>query len=531
MKKYIAVFLGGIVIVLIGLFAKDKFIRSGSAVSGTIHFDRLKPDPGDKGEIVILSRTYQSEEKYIETGVSAPLGNDVPWSWIKAENGKNYDVVAQLRIDGKVVKVSDNVVVTAPAKDQVLTVSVTWDDLPDYVVKDQKVTMSGEIKVDGYIPQGSILDVQVKTDTDKAYVSKWNLQSPKSMNEWTWDGAIPKTKYQMKAVLSQNGKTIGESLVRSEQGLKSSDINFDIISSSKITEPTKSPNATEAPTQKTLIKGNLTINGSLNSNTIAVISWSLPGQSKWTEMTKIPNPKNGLQSWEWTGAKPGTPYDVIAFLQVNEKNVANSQIKTITAPATEVNFIINTGVNVQTPTNRPSMLSCTNNSQGQWDANLTIPVNSSYGNYWLQAGSVQGGIDMYNGKSKPSANDNVVRFTVRVYESRSYFARYSYALCSDCSSDVNFSNFSDSLQFNCGNLPNPTSAPTVAPPTAKPNPTSAPTAVPSTTIPPNTAQCNENCGSNGYNCVLGLQCVSGENDGENVCRNPNCTDRTNCNCN
>ena len=525
--KKLSIFFLIIICVGLGYFIFGKAAVSASTVSGTVHFDRLKPDPADKGSLYIMQRLYQSEAPFQETGVVATLKDDSPWIWDKAEKGKTYEIKAQLRIDGKVIKDSDSIVASIPTEDQVATMTITWDDLPDYVVKEQTVIMGGTVQINGLIPEDSILNVQTKTEDDAEYITQWTSENVTETNTWTWKSAVPKTKYEMKAVLLYANENIGESSVLKESGIKTNEIEFLINSKAKQVspiQPTVTPlqnTPTPLPNTTSTIKGYFTLNGPLEANSSVLIMWSVPGKNNWQEIKRVKNLVNGSQIWEWNGAQSGVSYEVGISLQVNEKTTATSQNKIVTAPANDVNYILNTGVNVPVPSNRPILQSCTNNVNNQWDANITIPLDDRYGNYWMQIGSTMGGGELYSSKMRPPSNDNMIRVTVKVNNNQTYYARHAYSFCSNCSSDINFSNFSDSLIVLCGASPQPTATP--LPP--------APTQVPPTpTVPPNTSRCNETCGSNGYSCVLGLDCLSTDVPGQSACRNPNCTDRTNCNC-
>jgi len=511
-----------IVVVLLAYLVYGKFVNKNTVIAGVINFDRLEPDKGDEGELFILSRPFQSEADFTETGVVVPLKDKAPWTWSKAEEGKTYEIKARLQIDNEVIKDSKSVVVSAPAQNEELTMSITWEDLPENIVKQQKVNMGGTIKIYGYIPQNSYLQVQSKLTNSADFITCWSSEKASANNSWEWEEAVPRESYQMKAILIADNKVIGQSAIYNESGVKTDEIAF--LINSKALDPSKPENTT--------IKGNLTINGPEEEYTSALIMWSPPGENKWTEITRIKDPANGTQAWQWTGAKTGTAYEIGIDLQVNEKSVATTTNKIVTAPAHDVDFTLNTGVNVPVPNNKPNLDSCTNNINNQWDANLTVPVNNKYGNYWLQVGSGKGGSDIYNGKLKAPTNDDYVRITVKTNNNQAYYARYAYSFCANCSSDLNFSNFSDTLSFSCNQQPpQPTAKPqpTNTPqPTATPKPTKAPTATP--TLPPNTSRCNESCGGNGYSCVLGLECASTGVPGQSACRNPNCPDRENCNC-
>lgn len=503
-----AIILGVIGVIVFGLFSsKGKGVvpKSLASISGTIHFDRLAPDPGDKGELYIQSRAYGSSDPFVDTGVVASLKNDATWNWATAEKGKTYEVIAQLRIDGKPIKDSDSLIVTAPGSAQILTMTITWDDLPEYVVKDQQVSIGGTITLQGYIPEGTMIEIVSREQDTADYVVQWSTLKPLLSNEWVWTTATPKKAYEIKALLKQGGVVIGQSNITKIQGMKTSDVNFQIVSDAKPPVPTTSPQ-TPIPPQSASIRGSFSINGPLNANSSVLIMWSAPGQNKWNEIARVKNPRNESQSWEWSGAKAGGTYEISMVLQVNEQTNASTQNKVVTAPASDVNFVLNTGVQISAPTNKPALQSCTNNSNNQWDANITVPVNSTYGNYWVQIGSAPGRTENYNNKIRPTSNDDMVRLTIRVNNQQSYSVRYAYSLCTNCTSDASFSNFSDGQTFTCGG-PEPT-----------------------VTIPPMTSRCNESCGGNGYTCVLGLSCVSTDVPGESACRNPNCSDRTNCNC-
>jgi hypothetical protein len=514
-----------LLLVLVGFlifFAYGKLIAKTTVIAGTVNFNRLEPDKGDEGEIFILYRPFQSESDFIETGVVTQLKDEAPWSWNKAEEGKTYEIKARLQIGSEVIKDSSSLVVSAPAKNEELTLSVTWEDLPKKVVDTQKVDMGGTIKVYGYIPTDASLEVQTKTAKEPNFLNQWTSDDVKATNTWQWEKAVPNTKYQMRALLISENKVIGESATYNETGVKTDEVSF--LINSEATNPNSNKKAT--------ISGNLTINGPEEQYTSALIMWSPPGANKWTEIARLKDPKNGTQTWQWTEAKAGVDYEIGIDLQVNEKSVATTTNKIVTAPAHDVDFTLNTGVNVPTPNNKPSLDSCGNNENNQWDANLVIPVNKDYGNYWWQIGTDKGAGNVYNGKVKPPTNDDFVRLTIKAQTNQTLYARYAYSFCSNCSDDANFSNFSDSLSFSCSpQPPQPTAKPqptTKPQPTATLTPTKAPTATP--TLPPKTSRCNEACGSNGYSCVLGLQCVSTDVPGQSACRNPNCPDKENCSC-
>lgn len=501
-------------------FQQEK--NESASISGMIDFTRLKPDPGDEGEIIVMYKPYRSLDAFKESGVVTELSDGARWTWNGARAGEIYEVVAELRIRDDVVKISEPVVVTAPAESITLHLPVTWDDLPDFVVQDQTVSMSGSIQVNGYIPPGAVLNVEAKTPDMSYYEFVWTNESPRDTNPWEWQQAVPKKQYELRATLMRAGENIGTSSPIRIDGMKTDSVLFSLNSTAShdIPKPTAIVTTAPAPGKTATIRGTLTINGPELANTSALIMWSKPGENKWNEITRLKNPENGTKSWQWQGAQAGQQYEIGISLQVDEKTTATTPNQVVSAPASNINFVLNSGVSVPQPQNKPSLVSCANASNGQWDANLSIPVDTRYGNYWWQVGTSMGNGELVNAKVKPPSNDSQVRVTVRVNDRQTYYARHAYSFCTACSADINFSTFSNTLSFSCGQ---PAPTPTLTP-------TSIPTATPSPTVPPNTSRCNESCGSNGYTCVLGLSCVTGDVIGESACRNPNCTDRIDCIC-
>lgn len=557
------------------------FSRKANAatIAGIINYTALKPDPTDQGTVYVKYRPYGSTGAYTTVYASA-LADKSPWKWDGAASGKVYDMQAQLVVDGKVVAMSEPHIVTAPAIDESLNLHVTWKDLPQSVLQSQTTYVSGTANIEGVVPTGAMLEIQSENPQTKSFSTEVALANPQLSNSWKWDKVTPLQDYTLRAVLMLGSKVLGTSETLSVSG-GDNQISFTVISSASASggatpvQPTSSPNvptqtiatATPIPSNGS-ITGSVDINGPLNANTSLLMLWRTPGSSTYQQITRITYPSNNGQAWSWTGLQPGQQYEVTAVLQVNNNNTATTQSQIVTVPASNVNFVLNSGVFIPTPSSPVNVISCNGVGGNQYSATISFSQQQNAGNYWIQVGTNPAWSDIYN--NKITATNSNPQITFQVNSGQSYFAQYAYSLCQNCSSNVNFSNFSQSLPFSCGggstytgyacntnpyactlttqnNPPYPLNngglqqcqqqciPPT---PTMTPIPTNTPVPVPTNTpIPPSptptplTSSCNQSCGGNGYVCASGLSCTStGGGIGSDVCRNPSCPTEPNCQC-
>ncbi len=552
---------------------------NAATIAGIINYTALKPDPTDRGTVYVKYRPYGSKGAYTTVYASA-LADKSPWLWTNATSGQVYDMEAQLIVDGKVVATSEPHIVTAPAIDESLNLHVTWKDLPESVIQSQTTYVKGTANIEGVVPTGAILEIQSQNAQSNAFTTEVALVNPQLTNDWRWDKVTPLQDYTLRAVLMQGSKILGTSETLTVSG-GDSQIAFTVISSAQggVTpqQPTTSP---QSPTQAVAnatptsvpgngaITGSVDINGPLNANTSLLMLWRIPGTSTYQQITRITNPSNNGQAWSWNGLQPGKQYEVTAVLQVNNNNTASTQSQIVTVPASNVNFVLNSGVFIPTPSSPVNVVSCNGIGGNQYSATISFSQQQNAGNYWIQVGSNPSWSDIYN--NKITATSSNPQITFQVNGGQSYFAQYAYSLCQNCSSNVNFSNFSQSLPFSCGgggtytgyvcntnpyscslttqnNPPyplnngglqqcqqqcvQPSPTPTLTPiPTNTPIPTSTNTPVPPSPTPL-TSQCNQSCGGNGYICASGLSCTStGGGIGSDVCRNPSCPTDSTCQC-
>lgn len=554
-----------IITILTVFFIKTpkKAVISTAEISGNIAYTALKPDPQDRGQVEIKYRKYNSNDSFATFYTSAPYNKS--WDWKNAVSGQPYEIKADLVIDGKLVTSSEPLIVTAPADNQVLNLRVTWHNLPESVVREQTTSIKGEVSVNGYIPSDGNLLILAKSGSD-SFQTVATIPNPRPKNSWIWEKTVPLKDYSMKAVLMKGNTQIGGSQTITAAGGDNS-INFTINSSAlpDITPIVKPVTAVNTPTPQPT-QGNITglvnINGPEQENTSLLMLWRNPGDKDYQVITRINNPSHNGQTWNWNNQKIGKQYEITAVLQVNQQNSASAQSQVVTVPAQNINFTLNTGVVIPTPDGRVTVNACNNIGSNQYNAVISFPKQNNAGNYWIQVGRSNSASDIFNSKIQPNSNNPQI--TIQINGNQSYYAQYAYSLCSGCSEDSNFSNFSQSNAFSCGGgpaytgyrcnssnftcqlttdnnppypfnnsgleqcqrdcRPTPTSTPT-------PQPTSTPTPEPTSTPTPKISSCNQSCGGNGYTCDTGLVCFNpGGGIGSDVCRNPDCTSDTNCNC-
>lgn len=468
MQRGLAIGFGVGIIVLIILslwWLKVPPFASKTTVSGKIVFSALKPDPDDRGNVTIKYRKFEDRKgNFKDAKMTIPLANNQAFNWENAIKGETYELIGELVIDGKVVKQSEPLVVTAPAVDQILSLRVTWKDLPSNVVDEEDADMSGKVTLNGHIPDGSTLLIQAKLPNQR-YENILELD-PKVLNEWTWTHAQPLKDYIVRAQLVQNGEIIGTSYATEAiagENTLSLTINSDASHPSDQAQTATAPEVVPtksliiaSPTPKPVIlrgkiSGYIQVNGPKDKNSSLLVLYRSPGSGDYKVVTRINDAQSNNQ-YEWTAPIIGRDYEITTAYQVNENNVATSRSQVVTASARNVNFTINTGITVQNTTGTPEKEACNQINDNEYDVTIKWPRESEAGNYWLQIGENPGESNKSNDKVRASSND-YLRTKLRIQKNKNYYARYAYSYCVNCNSDQNFSNFSNPFRFWCGTDP------------------------------------------------------------------------------
>lgn len=450
-QKKVVIAISGLVVGILLVFFLGRAVTSKAAIAGTLQFSALRPDPEDEGTVTILYRPYNSTDSFQPTGLEVALLDGASWEWEGAKTGKTYELVPQLEIRGRVVGTAEPVVVTAPAHNVQLKLRVTWSDLPAEIVAQQTTNLGGSASVQGVIPPNATLQILARLATVSTYQTVQTLDAVGTTNTWLWTDARPLATYKVKAVLMDGTTQVGESdEVSAEAGEK--EVELSVVSGARLPEPT---NPSPTPTPSGTIFGKVYINGPKAANSSLVMLFKTPGADQFREIGRIQNPNHGGQEWRFN-ATAGTTYEIRAVLQVNGKDSATSRSQIVVAPAQGINFTINTGVTIPTPSAEPVLESCGRAPDNRWDATIRFPRVENAGNYWVQIGTSQGASNVIN-DVRPADNNIAQQLaTIRIDGGRHYYAQYAFSFCITCSGSENFSNFSRSLRFSCDTEPTPT---------------------------------------------------------------------------
>ncbi len=463
--------IGLVAALVIGMlvFVGIRVNAADATIAGTVNFTALRPDPGDEGTVTIMYREKNRRGDFKSTGQTTPLQDGATFTWDGASSGRTYEMKALLEVRGQATGTSEVIVVTAPARAVDLPIKVTWKDLPPDVVAGSSTKIGGTAHVQGFIPENSKIVIQAQGRDQSVFQDIETLEKASIENTWTWANAIPLQTYQVRALLvDKDGKQIGSSeTILVEAG--EVEVKLVLTSGANPPEEKPAPTPTPAPTnapqptaqptpppvQNTTISGRIFVNGPIAQGSTLLLLQRKPGEGDFQAITRLQNVRQGGMDWVWKGARSGQQYEIQVALQVNEQNTATARAQIITAPATNIDFTINTGVSIQTPTAEPQVENCRDRTDGRWDATIVFPTVADAQQYWLRVGANPGSSEMFNQRVSAGNNQDVQRVTVTVDSGRNYFAQYAFALCTDCANDQNFSNFSNPWRFHCGDAPKP----------------------------------------------------------------------------
>lgn len=472
--KLIAVGIGVLAGILVLSAVLDRTVAQPAWIAGTVVFTGIQPGPNVDGTITLLAREYGSNRNFESTGLEFPLVNNAMFEWQTAEQGQTYELQVSIAVGGQTVGTSESIIVTAPALTVSIPVFVQPSDVPASLIDQSSTSLGGTINIDGFIPRGSTLVVQARTERESVFREIDRITTPALTQTWSWNSAQPAQGYIVRAVLESAGTTVGSSeellTITGQQSLF-----LRVISGARpedqptptptpttppvVVGPTNTPAPTATPVPPTTISGRVFINGPMAANSSLLMLQRQPGQAEFTPFQRITSPRSDGQQYEFREAVVGRSYEMQAVLQVNEQNTASARAQIVVAPARNVDFTINTGVSLPAPTEKPRLETC-NPVGNQFDATILYPAVQGARQYWMQVGTNPGARDLFNEQRRVDANTSVQRVTLRVDGNRNYFSRYAYAVCDTCQGDANFSNFSQDLQFACGTAPTP--APTQA---------------------------------------------------------------------
>lgn len=449
-----------------------------TTISGVVEFTALKPDPGDEGEVTLYVRKVGSSA-WRDTGANLALNDVMPWTWSGALPAVHYEFVAVLTIDGEEIARTDEQFATAPAGNVEMALNVTWNDLPEDVVRPETTEVAGTAWISGYIPDNAVLQVyaiprgneyEIEAITPALLLQSEliaTVPAPGTETDWSWNEAIPGEVYAIVGILRQGNQIIGISLeqLTVDAGQRVSDfrINSVVPAPDSMGMETSSAETDDllalgdaggrvlgTTSGNSAISGVVYTQGPQQENTSLLMLWKQPSTANYQVINRYPYPPQTGQAWTWSGATAGQQYQINAALQVNNNNVSTAPAPiTVNAPATGVNFTLNTWYNLPATGNTPVFQTCFNNGGNSRIAQISIPTVQNAQQYWVQVGTSQNSSNSWNQQFSAGANNQAFQLKVPVTQGQQNFIQYSYATCDQCQGDDNFAPFSPTTTFTC----------------------------------------------------------------------------------
>lgn len=411
----------------------------GTPISGTVDFNGIKPgeEAEERAKLVLMQREAGQGE-FEATDADVPMEDGGEWIWTGAEEGVTYNLRLDLFVDDQYIKPSNTITTTAPATNQVLTMNVTAKDLPNYVVEELAVSISGLLDLDGLIPEGSTVTIQEKLVDEPAYEDAVTDIPAVDGGKWSWDEALNGQEYMITGFLfDSEGTVIGESKPISVVAPASNEV---IAINSGVTSEEG---------QKATISGNVYLQGPVIQDSTVLILARLPEEIDYDDVQRIP--AVNAEPFEWKGAVAGQSYYISAVLQVEGDNVSQGNEIFTKAPASGLRITIDTQASLdQPPVAR--LFECSGpDSAGGYNAKVLYDKIDGSAAYYMTVGSAAGNDDVFKEAVKANTLTGDPESVTYIEPGETQYAQYSYTFCTDCDvyDTMNWSPFSPTLGFTC----------------------------------------------------------------------------------
>lgn len=428
-----------------------------ASISGTFDINGVIP----QGAFITLSQKEIHSTKTPQVfAVNLPIVDQSPWSFSNAKSNTSYEIQAQVMVNGAIIATSSPIDVTAPAEDETLVLNI-----PSTQQQTTNTVISGNITVNGYIPNGSTITIQGRKLGTQTFttVAQGLPGQPKQFMDYT--KALSGVSYEVQGtLLDKTGTVIGTSNILT---VTAPAVNEELTINSSAPAPSVAPTQTPTPIAQTtatplpiptnppvtstMVSGNINFNGAAPGNSRIVVFEKLMNASNYQVAVDNISPISGV-TWQWNSAQNATWYTLIAVLKQRQSNgtdidIATSAPVTVAAPASSVVLTINSGYSLSAP-GGPITVNCqTYNggpNQNNWNVIITFQAVPGAGSYWYQVGSINGGSDIIN-----TANQiNTVNATFN--NNTTYYARYAYANVPVAPLNSNqYSGFSSTTSLQC----------------------------------------------------------------------------------
>ncbi|HZE87463.1 MAG TPA: hypothetical protein VE090_04635 [Methylomirabilota bacterium] len=414
--------------------------------------------------ITIMQRDARGTSSFVPFAANIIPQDGGFWHFSGAITNKSYEIQGAVVQNGKVIYLTSPIFATAPAINQVLIF-----DVPS-AQPAGNATISGSVGIDGYIPSGATLSLEGrKVGAQKFTIVTKNIPA-KDQQFISYTTALAGQGYEVKGLLfDASGQPIGESAILTVVAPAYNE-NLNINSTAippvtatptptlTTTQPTQASAPTTPPTPTPLpastISGIIRFDGQTPPNSRVVIFQRTSGTTNFQAAVNNVTAEDGT-TWQWNGGTTAHMYDMIAILKQKQsdgtdKDISNSNILSLTAPAANETFTINSGFLLPAPGGGISV-ACDNYDGGSqtWNVGLSFGTVQGAQSYWFQIGTTNGGIELTN-FTQNSTNNTNQSFTQQFKNGTTYYARYAYANVSNLQANSGqFSAFSGTTQLRC----------------------------------------------------------------------------------
>lgn len=437
----------------------QKPSSSKASISGTFDVNGVIPEAST---ITLTQKVVGTQNAQIFAS-NLPAVDQSPWSFNTATSGKTYQIQAQVMVNGNVTATSNILTVTAPAKDEVLTLDLTSS------VNTPGAVISGNILVDGYIPEGSTITIKGRKLGAQTFSTVTSSLPALSHQFMSYATALSGVTYEVEGVLlDKTGKTIGTSNILA---VTAPAVNEELtINSSAVPSVTPTPpptpttatannpsqgNSTPAPGTVS-VSGGINLNGPAPANSRIVILASALNANNYSVVVNNISPIDGA-TWTWNSAQNATWYTLLAVLKQHNANGTDTDIATsapinVAAPASSLIFTLNSGMRLAAP-GGPATVTCqTYNggpNQNNWNVVVNLGAVSGAQSYWVQIGTNGGGTNTFNGAQQTNGT-TMQTVNTMFNNSTTYYVQYAYAnVPSTPLASSQWSGFSSATPLQC----------------------------------------------------------------------------------
>ena len=198
-------------------------------------------------------------------------------------------------------------------------------------------TLSGNIDINGYLPQDAIIEIQERLMGDSAFNIVQTVATPIDGASWSWTTAENGTTYELKAVAKSGGKEIAQSMILAVTAPADSE-TLRIVSTAVATP--NEPSDTNKQSVNASISGKVDLNGYIPPGATVTVNAKKQGEANFSTIVSGLHASDGV-SWSWNAAESGATYELQAVLLTGSTNIGTSPSLTTATPAQNETLVIN----------------------------------------------------------------------------------------------------------------------------------------------------------------------------------------------